>query len=109
MIISEVDGYIKEKNGSKYLVFDSANENNEVLKKYNELCDGIKNETDIINSGKTSVYDKDFMKIKFNSGDNLPLKKTLKFHNMKLVIRSGFEEHGKFYPQVYLDECFYES
>ena len=32
LIISEVDGYIKEKNGSKYLVFDSANENNEVLK-----------------------------------------------------------------------------
>ena len=29
--------YIKEKNGSKYLVFDSVNENNEVLRKYNEL------------------------------------------------------------------------
>ena len=37
MIISEVDGYIKEKNGSKYLVFDLANENNDVLKKYDEL------------------------------------------------------------------------
>ena len=34
LIISKVDGYIKEKNGSKYLVFDSVNENNEVLKKY---------------------------------------------------------------------------
>ena len=32
LIISEVDGYIKEKNGSKYLDFDSANENNEELK-----------------------------------------------------------------------------
>ena len=28
LIISEGDGYIKEKIGSKYLVFDSANENN---------------------------------------------------------------------------------
>ena len=37
LIISEVDGYIKEKNGRKYLVFDSLNENNEVLKKHNEL------------------------------------------------------------------------
>ena len=36
LIISEVDGYIKEKNGNKYLGFDSANENNEVLKKYND-------------------------------------------------------------------------
>ena len=37
LIISEINGYIKEKNGSKFLVFDSANENNEVLKKYAEL------------------------------------------------------------------------
>ena len=32
LIINEVDGYINEKNESKYLVFDSANKNNEVLK-----------------------------------------------------------------------------
>ena len=47
------------------------------------------------------------MKIKFNSDDNLPLNKTLKFHNMTIVIRSVFED-GKFYPQVYSDECLYE-
>ena len=52
LIISNADGYIKEKNGSKYLAFDSANENNEVLKKYNELWDGIKNEIETINDGK---------------------------------------------------------
>ena len=89
------------------------NENNEVLKKYNEFWNGIKNEIETINGGKTSKhssveYDKDFMKIKFNSDDNLPLNKTLKLHNMTIVIRSVFEEHGKFYPQVYLDECLYE-
>ena len=33
LIISEADGYMKEKNGSKYLVFGSANKDNEVLKK----------------------------------------------------------------------------
>ena len=42
LIISEAGEYIKEKNGSKYLVSDSANENNEVLKKYNELWEEIK-------------------------------------------------------------------
>ena len=54
-------------------------------KKYNKLWDGIKNYTETINSGKTSEYDKDFMKIKFNSDDNLPLNKTLKLHNMTIV------------------------
>ena len=53
-------------------------------------------------------YETAFMKIKFNSDNNLPLSKTLKFHNMTIVIRSVFKEHGKFYHQVYLDECLYE-
>ena len=42
----------KKKNGSKYFVFDSTNENNEALKKYNELWDGIKIEIEIINGSK---------------------------------------------------------
>ena len=54
LIISEADRYIKEKSRSKYLVFDSANENNDVLKKYNKLWDGIKNAIETTNGGKTS-------------------------------------------------------
>ena len=113
LIISEANGYIEEKNGGKYLVFDSANENNEVLKKYNKLWDGIKNDIQTINAGKTSKhssveYGKNFMKIKFGTDDNLTLNKTLKLYNTTIVIRSVFEEHGKFYLQIYLDECLYE-
>ena len=52
LIIGKVDGHIEEKNGSKYLVFDSTDENKEVLKKYTELWDGIKNEIETINGGK---------------------------------------------------------
>ena len=44
----------------------------------------------------------------FNSDGNLPLNKTLKLHNIMIFIRSVFEKHGKFYSQVYLDECLYE-
>ena len=44
------------------------------------------------------------MKIKFNLDDNLPLNKQLKFHNMNITIRSIFEEDGKLYPQVFLDD-----
>ena len=50
---------------------------------------------------------KDFMKIKFNSDDNLPLSKPLKFHSMTIIIRSVFEEDGKLYPQVFLDDALY--
>ena len=50
-------GHIEENNGNKYLVFDSTqlhstDGNKEVLKKYTELWDGIKNEIKTINGGK---------------------------------------------------------
>ena len=71
LIIGEVDGHIEEKNGSKYLVFDSTDENRKVLEKYAELWDGIKNEIKTINGGKEGEYSKIFKKIKFDTNDNL--------------------------------------
>ena len=85
-----------------------------MLKKYNEeVWDGTKNEIETIIGVKTSErrsaeYDKDFMKIKFDTDDDWPLNKTLKCHNITIVIRSVFEEDGKFSPKIYLDECLYE-
>ena len=40
----------------------------------------LKNEIETINGGKKYIYSKDFMKIKFNTDDNLPLNKPLKFY-----------------------------
>ena len=48
------------------------------------------------------------MKIKFNSNDDSPLNKPLKFHAVTIIIRSVFEEDGKLYPQVFLDVALYE-
>ena len=101
LIIGEVIGYIEENNGNKYLVFDSTDENKEVLKKYPELWDGIKNKIETINGGKKGEYSKDFTNIKFNTDDNLPL------HLLTIIVSCIFED-GKFYPQFYLDDCFYE-
>ena len=43
--------------------------------------------------------------IQLNSDDNLPLNKQLKFHNSAIIVRSVFEEDGKYYSQILLDEC----
>ena len=56
-MIGELIGHIEcnspqEKNGSKYLVFDSTDQSKEELKKYTELRDGIKNEIETINGSK---------------------------------------------------------
>ena len=113
LIIGKVDGHIErssaaENNGNKYVAFGSTDKNKEVLKKYTELWDGIKNEIETINGGKKYIYSKDFMKIKFNTDDNLPLNKPLKLHLLTIIVRCIFEEDGKFYPQLYLDDCLYE-
>ena len=49
------------------------------------------------------------MKIKFNSDDDLPLNKILKFHMLTILVRSVFEEDDKYYSQIFLDECLYEA
>ena len=105
--VDHVNGYIEEKGVNKYLVFDSTDENKELLKKYNDVFNGIRNKIKKI-SGDECDYEKDYMKIKFNSDDNLPLNKPLKFHNITITIRSVFEEDGKLYPQVFLDDTLYE-
>ena len=48
------------------------------------------------------------MKIKFNSDDDLPLNKPIKFHAMAIIVRSMFEEDGKLYPELFLDDTLYE-
>ena len=107
LIIGNVDGYIEEKNGNKYLTQNSTDNNKELLAKYTKLWDGINNLIIEMND-KPGKYGKDFMKIKFNSADDLPLNKTLKLHNLTTFVRSVFQEDGKYYPQDILDDCLYE-
>ena len=77
LIIAHANGYIEEKGVNKYLVFDSTDENKELLKKYNDVWNGIKDKIKEVSSGECD-YEKDYMKVKFNSDDELPLNKPLK-------------------------------
>ena len=56
---------------------------------------------------KKGEYGKDFMKVKFNTDDNLPLNRPLKLHLLTIIFSYIFEEDGKFYLQLYLDDCLY--
>ena len=106
--IGQATGYIEERNGNKYLSFDSVDENKEVLKKYADVWDRIKNEIEAIIGDKENDYRKDYMKIKFNSDDGLPLNKLQKFHFIIVFIRCVFSEDGKLYPQLFLNGTLYE-
>ena len=105
--ITHSNGYIEEKGVKKYFVFDSTDENKELLKKYDDVFNGIRDKTKEINSNDCD-YEKDYTKIKFNSDDDLPLNKSLTFTLMTITIRCVFEENGKLYAQVFLDDTLYE-
>ena len=105
--ITHANGYIEEKGMNKYLVFDSANENQELLKKYSDAFNGIRDKIREISNNEYD-YEKEYMKVKFNSDYDLPLNKSLKFRLMTITIRHVFEEDGKLYPQVFLDDTLYE-
>ena len=107
LTIAHASGYIEEKGVNKYLVFDSTDENKELLKKYNDVFHGIINKIKKISDDECD-YENNYMKIKFISDDNLPLNKALKFHNMAITIRFVFKENGKLYLQVFLDDTLYE-
>ena len=105
--INHASGYIEEKGVNKYLIFDSADENKELLKKYNDAFNGINDKIKEVSSTKCD-YEKDYMKIKFNFDDDLPLNKPLNFRLMTITIRSVHKEDDKLYPQIFVDDTLYK-
>ena len=75
--IDNANGYIEEINENKYLVFDDTHENKELHKKY-DVFNGIMSKVREIDDDWLE-YSKEYMNIKFDSDDNLPLNKPLKF------------------------------
>ena len=104
--IDNANGYFEEINEVKYIIFDDTHENKKLLKRYDDVFNGIMDKIKKIDDAWLE-YSKDYMKIKFNSDNNLPLNKPLKFYQMTVTIRCVISEDNKLYPQVFLDEALY--
>ena len=103
--IDNASGYIEEKESNKYLIFESTDENKELLKRYNDVFNGLIDKIKKVDNDWLE-YTKNYTKIKFNSDDNFPLNKPLKFF-LTLTIRCVISEDNKVYPQVFLYEALY--
>ena len=55
------------------MIFDSTDENKELLKKDTDVWDAIKDKIKEVGSGECD-YEEDYMKIKLNSDDNLDVR-----------------------------------
>ena len=100
LMINRIDGFVEEVNSDKYLNISDTDRNSEVLRKYSEVFTGIKNCVRKINDNELREYDKDFMTIKFNPDDGIPLNKELNFPTITVMTRNIFEKCGKCYPQI---------
>ena len=101
LIIHSVTKHFKEKNDEKYLILDSTDN-------YEKVLSGIRSEIKTLNGGKEMPYKKNYAKIGINIDEDLHLNKPLKFPTLAIIIRWVLQEGAKLYPQIYLDECFYE-
>ena len=99
--IHSATGYIKERNGEKYLIIDS-------MEKYYEVFSGIKSKIEMINGGKEMFYEENYSRIGVNTDDGIPLNKPLKFPKLTIIIRCVLQNGQTLYPQIYSDECLYE-
>ena len=100
LIFGEVNGYFEQINRNKYLTLVPTNESKEKIKKYKELWIKIR---DLIRSITKNLndYDEKYMKIKFDSDDNLPLNKTIEISIVTIVIRAVFHDNNKYYNIIH--------
>ena len=114
LIFNNVDGYI-ECNFTECNSSEKSNENNTGFlllqtrtKKYwkncQEIWDEIKNQIRTISGDKPIKYERDFMKIRFESDDDLPLGKILSILVCIIAVESVSKKDNNYYPQAHLHE-----
>ena len=81
----------------------------EMLDKYVKIIDGIKEEILFIeDGGKKIIMAKDFMRFKFKTDNNLVYNQKINISVCVISISGLFKERNWYYPQMELQECFYE-
>ena len=84
IIINKTNGYIEKSKGNKCLPLVPSDESKDNLKTHGKLWSKIK---DLIRSENNSRgdYNEVYMKIRFYSGDDLPVKTTLELYDVIMM------------------------
>ena len=96
--INDLEGYLDFNNNIGFLELIFKDESQESL--YDKIWDGAINNED-------NKITKDNKKIRLNS-DDLPSGNKFKISTITIVIKSIVKKDGKYYPQIYLNNCTYK-
>ena len=95
----------KGKDDVWYLIIS---DDDDVYNKLIDIFDGIRNKI-IKKTGDAVEYNKDYMKIKFESNNILPVGKDVYVCIATIIIRANFAQYGKYYSQLFLDDRLYKN
>ena len=116
LIIKHLFGCVEKIQGSsdRYLVVDENNK--EVINVFDKLWKFIEHEinrlikrNDKITFGNSDNKINEYNKLRFSSDVDLPLDTLVKFRALTIVINCVIKKGNKYYLEIYLDECLYES
>ena len=94
----------KGKDDAWYLVISDK----DVYKKLVDIFESIKNKI-TEKTWDVVEYDKDYMKIKFESNNIFPIDKDVNIYTATVIIRAIFAKDGKCYLQLFLDDSLYKN
>ena len=104
LVINRLFGVIEQIEGSsdRYLVVSINNEI--IINIFNKLWKFIENKTISDNSNNKI---KEYYKLRFDYNLYLPIKILIEFRTLTININCVIEKDGKYYPEIYLEECYY--
>ena len=94
-----------KKDDEWYLIIEGSID---VLRGFLNVFKSIRDKIENVNDDVVE-YDRNCMKIKFISNDDLLVDKTVDLHLITIVIRAIFAQNGKYYPQLFLDDGLYDK
>ena len=106
LIVKDLFGRIEKIEGSddRYLVVDENDK--KVMNVFDKLLRFIE---DKITFGNADNKISEYNKLRFSSDVHLPSDTLMKFHILTIFINCVIEKGNKYYPEIYLDDCLYET
>ena len=104
--IVDMNGQFEKGKGDAWYLIISGDD--DVYKKLIDIFESLKNKI-IEKRWHLVKYDKDYMKIKFESNNIFPAGKDVIICMAAIIIRAIFARDGKYYPQLFLDDGLYKN
>ena len=107
LVFTNLDAVFRKSGKNKYLIFTATEKNKVMLESYIELFDETADQIELMSDDKV-MYCRDIMRMKFKTSDNLVLNVMINIPVCAIVVSSVFKENDYYYPQISLNDCFYE-